>query len=327
MPELIHESEGLKIVRNDRNKFCVCTLFYYADPEKRKPEWENTVRQGMSQRDWAKEYLIDYTAKFGDRVFPELQDKRDSIVVPATDFDSGQFWGGFDYGARNPSSFHVYTYCDGAFYAIWELYKPCKNIPEFALEIKQCPYYHRLKYIAADPSLFAKRTHSAGGEPESVANLFIKEGISKFIPGNTDEETLIATIRKHWEKEDPSFKISESCRNLIREFENATFEDYSSDKVKEMSNFKEGIVDKDNHAMDDNKYFFNSQPSPKSGIRSKFANDIASKWYSWGGKTRKGKHMAEYQQPGFIGMKHPRSNELTPDYAPGIKYGWKQQGR
>src|SRR5579859_1298987 len=94
MPELIHESEGLKIVRNDRNKFCVCTLFYYADPEKRKPEWENTVRQGMSQRDWAKEYLIDYTAKFGDRVFPELQDKRDSIVVPATDFDSGQFWGG-----------------------------------------------------------------------------------------------------------------------------------------------------------------------------------------------------------------------------------------
>ena len=285
--EILYESEGLTIHRNPKNKFVIATLFYFADPAKRRPEWARTVQASMTTRQWEKEYMISYTAQFGERVFPEIIEKRSAIVVPDMDFNSGQFWGGFDYGARNPSSFHVYTYMDGAFYAIWELYEPCKNIPEFAMKLKQCPYYHRLKYIAADPSIFDRRTHNALGQTESVANLFLKEGISKFVAGSTDESSWLAQVRKHWESDDPSFKISNACPQMIREFEQSIFEDYSNERSRELNNIKEGIQDKNNHALDDNKYFFNSQPFIRSGTTKKNKQDTAAKWMAWGGQARK----------------------------------------
>jgi len=307
-PEIIHQSEGLTIKRNKLNRFVVATLFYYADPAKRKPEWARTVRAGMTESQWRKEYEIDYLAQFGEKVFPELETKRDRIVVPSGNYDGIAFWGGFDYGARNPSSFHVYTYHDGVFYAIWELYKPCHNIPDFAKEIRSCPYYPRLKYIASDPTLFDKRTHSVDGTPESVANLFIKEGITKFIRGSQDETTWLATLRKHWEPDNPTFKITEDCPNMIREFERATFEDYSSDRMKQQKNTQEGVTDKDNHAMDDNKYFFNSQPATKANYLLKQATDKAAKWYGWGAKTKRG----EFIDQGYtVNLnQHPRRKEL-----------------
>ena len=309
--EILHEGTGITIHRNPKNRFVIATLFYYADPAKRKPEWAQTVKAGMTESDWAKEYLIDYTAQFGERAFPEIVEKRESIVVPVMDFDSGQFWGGFDYGARNPSSFHVYTHYDGAFYAIWELYEPCKNIPEFAAKLRACPYYHRLKYIAADPSLFDKRTHNAAGQTESVANLFIKEGIHKFIAGSTDESSWIAIVKKHWEGDDPTFKICNNCPNMIREFEQCIFEDYSNERSRETNNYKEGIQDKNNHAMDDNKYFFNSQPFVRSGATSKTKLDIASKWYGWGGSPRKRPGLSEGTPAVFHDFtNHPRSKEF-----------------
>ena len=303
-PEILHEQEGLKIKRNPKNGFVVATLHYTADPAKRSQKWIDTVRQGMTTSKFEREYEISYTAQFGERVFPEMLEKRELIVV--SDFDAeGPVWAGFDYGARNPSSFHVYTWENGCFYAIWELYKPCKSIPEFALELKSCPYYGRLKYIAADPSLWGKRTHNAFGEPESVANLLIKEGILKLIPGSTDETAWLGIIRKHWEQDDPSFKICSGCRNLIREFEGATFQDYASDKLSANANFKEAVRDKDNHALDDNKYFFNSQPTVHKGFKNKKAENPINKWYGWGGQPRKHGNLGEGTPHTFTGQGNP----------------------
>lgn len=288
-PEILHESTGLTIHRNEGNKFVVVTLYYYADPAKRKSEWIQTAKAGMTPNKWSKEYEIDYLAQFGERVFPELTDNRDSIIVPTQDFDStvGAYWGGFDYGARNPTSFHVYTYRDGCFYAIWELYKPCKSIPEFAREIKACPYYAGLKYISADPSIFDLRTHNAEGIPESIANLFRKEGVNKFIRGSQDEQSWISIIRKHWEHPDPTFKICDNCHYMIKEFEECTFQDYSNERMRQEQNFKEGIQDRNNHALDDSKYFFNSQPAvPKDRGKSQ-KELLINKWYGWGQKTKR----------------------------------------
>lgn len=286
--EILHESTGLTIHRNENNKFVVCTLYYFADPAKRREEWIRTAKAGMTPAKWNKEYEIDYLAQFGERAFPELVERRDEIIVTARDFDTGgTFWGGFDYGARNPTSFHVYTWVDGCFYAIWELYKPCKSIREFAAEIKACPYYHRLKYIAADPSFFDARSHNADGIPDSVANLFIKEGVTKFIKGSQDEQTWMAIIRKHWEPRDPTFKICENCRMMVKEFEECTFQDYSNERMRQESNFKEGIQDKNNHALDDNKYFFNSQPVIPHNRGTKPQRALIDKWYGWDGRSKR----------------------------------------
>src|SRR5260370_10823386 len=284
--EILHEQEGLRIKRNAVNGFVVATLHYTADASKRSQKWLDTVKQGMTTSKFEREYEISYTAQFGERVFPEFLEKKELIVVPEFEAE-GQVWAGFDYGARNPSSFHVYTYEGGCFYAVWELYKPCKNIPEFALELKGCPYYSRIKYIAADPSLWGKRTHNAAGEPERVANLFIKEGIMKLISGSTDESSWIGIMRKHWENEEPTFKITQNCRGMLKEFEGATFQDFANDRLSATANFKESVRAKVNHAWDDAKYFFNSQPIVAKGYKSKYKQDQASRWYGWGGTPRK----------------------------------------
>jgi len=297
--------EGLEIHDNPKNKFTVVSLYYYADPAKRKPEWENTVRAGMTEGQWRKEYLIDYTALFGEKAFPEFAAKREQIVIEDIEYDAvkGPLWGGFDYGLRNPSSFHVYTYQDDAFVAIWELYKPCRNIGEFAKELKDCPYFSRIKYIAADPNIFAKTTYDSAGQAESLANLFLKEGISKFVRGSQDESTWITTLRKHWEND--TFKICSGCRNMIREFEDMTFNDYG-DFAQQNQNLRESLKDKNNHALDDNKYFFNSCPLiPHKSSAEKSRLDQASKWYGWGEKTKRGHYVAP---PAFGG--HPRRKEF-----------------
>lgn len=229
-------------------------------------------------------------------------------------------WGGFDYGARNPSSFHVYTYDDGAFIAIWELYEPCKNISEFAGKMKACPYYHQLKYIAADPTIFDNRTHNPAGQADSVANLFVKAGITKFIHGNQDEAAWIANLRKLWREDDPAFKMTANCRNLASEFEQCVFEDYNSDKAREINNFREGIVDKHNHALDDNKYFFNSQPTVMRGVRKKARQDVANKLYGWDHQGKRGEVMGGNIPSGFgLGhVRHPREKEFGDS-----QLGWK----
>ena len=321
-PEILHEQEGLRIKRNPKNGFVVATLHYTADPAKRSQAWIDTVKQGMTTSKFEREYEISYTAQFGERVFPEVLEKRELIIVP--DFDAeGPVWAGFDYGQRNPSSFHVYTWENGVFYAVWELYKPCKSIPEFAMEILNCPYYGRLKYISADPNMWTRNRNNAAGEPENLANLFIKEGIKKMLPGSTDEGAFLGIIRKHWEQDDPTFKICQSCRYMIKEFEGATFQDYASDKLSANANFKEAMRDKDNHALDDCKYFFNSQPTVHKGFKNKKSENIANKWYGWGGQPRKHGNLGE-GTPATFSQGNPYNPKREKEFADGA-FGWRNK--
>jgi hypothetical protein len=220
MPELLHEQEGLRIVKNDKNRFAVVTLLYTADPAKRSPEWLAEARAGMHPAKFAQEYLIDYTALFGEKVFPEIGAGRDKIVVrePYPEFGPEQvYWAGFDYGARNPSSFHVYTIADGVMYSVWELFESCKNIGDFSQKILECPYYNRIKYIAADPSIWYNNTQARSGDLTSRYVLFVEAKVHKLIRGLTDEALWLAMMRQHWQDpQDPTFKIFSCCVNQGR---------------------------------------------------------------------------------------------------------------
>ena len=137
MSKLLHSQTGLKIVKNDRNGFVIATLHYTADPRKRGKAWKQEAMRGMSKAHAEQEFEISYDAMLGEKVFPEIQSRQDEIILHEGPFvgndwpRSTPMWAGFDYGARNPSSFHVYTAVDGILYAIWELYEPCKDIVAF----------------------------------------------------------------------------------------------------------------------------------------------------------------------------------------------------
>lgn len=266
MPKLLYEQTGLKIVKNDNNQFAVITLHHTADPNKRSPEWRKEAAAGMTPEQAARELDIDYTAVMGAKVFPEITIMRDAIVVasPCQDFGPNvKYWGGFDYGLRNPSSFHVYTIVDGITYAVFELFKPCPNIPEFVEDMKKFPYWNCIRWIAADPSCWSNSQQQTAGNPISIQDLFWKNGVRNMIKGiNNQEDTWINMMRQHWSTEDPTFRIFDTCPNLIREFETAIYVNQSERQLM-TSSFKEIINDKDNHALDACKYFMLSQPKQR----------------------------------------------------------------
>ena len=263
--EILHEQTGLKIRRNPNNRFVVVELDYFADPAKRSPEWAAEARSGMSAAAWAKEYLRDATAMYGQRVFPEIATYRDKIVIgpPYREFGpQGHYWAGFDFGSRNPSAFIVYTIEDGVIYAIWELYEPCKTIPDLASKIISNPYYEHLHYISCDPTITNQKTRTNKyGALVTISDLLSEYGIKRMRPGDTNEAVWVATMRRHWANpEDPTFRILDTCPNLIHEFENAVF---ASQNEKEIltETYKEKLEDVHNHALDATKYFMNSKPA------------------------------------------------------------------
>lgn len=269
--EVLHQQTGLRIRRNRDNGFVVATLHFTADPRKRSAEWIKESKQGIPLAKWEREYNISYDSMLGEKVFPEIKDRAGEIVVSQGPFINDEWprsipmWGGFDYGQRNPSSFHVYTYHDGVTYAIWEMYEPCKNIVAFAKAMKECPYWDQVKYIACDPNL-EKMTISStknGGGLQSTLQQFAELGVTKFQRGIQDEAAWLQIMQKHWCEPEVTFKILTCCPKMIEEFEGATFVSMTEKQLVD-HNFKEQMVDKRNHALDDCKYFMNSRPNFKT---------------------------------------------------------------
>lgn len=266
MPEVLHNQKGLRIVQNDLNRFTVVTLHYTADPAKRSDAWRTEAAAGMNPAMFAKEYDMDYSALYGARVFPEFALHKSTIVVPDSEYQefgpTQVFWGGFDFGSRNPSAFYVFTMIEGVIHVVWELYEPARTIPDLCQKILACPYYPNIKYIASDPTIIQQKTRTNRfGQFVTISELMGEYGIRKLIAGHTDESTWLAIMRKHWAMgDDPTFRIWARCPNLIREFENAIFQNQSQKELLTQT-YKESMEDVNNHGMDAVKYFCNSRPT------------------------------------------------------------------
>ena len=280
--KILYEAKGVQVRRNGGNQFCVMRLHYTADPNKCSSDWYKAAKAGMRNADFQREYEINYTSVYGEPIFPEFSEHTEKIVQtePYPDFGPNQtYWGGLDYGARNPSSVHFYTIHDQVTYCVWELYHPCKDPKDFVAEIKQFPYYRNVQYIAADPSVFSKTTRDNLGMPASMAEIFFKHGLRRIMPGNTNEAAWIAKMHELWANpDDPLFKIFNCCPNIIREFKRAVFASMSS-KLLVTKNSREIMADKDNHALDDCKYFMNSRPKARTNIGHRGESTAMVDWY------------------------------------------------
>jgi hypothetical protein len=105
-----------------------------------------------------------------------------------------------------------------------------------------------------------KQRSMTTGAAISVLDQFYALGVLKLIRSVTDEAAWIAAMRKHWTAPEPTFKILENCPSMISEFEDAMYYNMS-EKQLQAQNYREEIISRNNHAMDDCKYFFNSQPT------------------------------------------------------------------
>lgn len=279
-PKLLHESQGLKIVKNQGNQFCVVTLHYSSDPSKRSPEWRCEAGAGMTLEQAARELDIDYTAVMGAKVFPEILEQRAQIVIsdPYPDFGPGvKYFGGFDYGTRNPSSFHVYTLVDGVIYSVWELFEPCTNIAEFAAKMREFTYWNSIRWIAADPNIWAPSQQAKEGLV-SIQYMLWQAGIRNLVKGLQDEDAWTGKMRLHWATgNEPTFKIFDRCVNQVREFETAIYAGQSERQLLS-SAYKESIADKDNHSLDDCKYFMSKLAIHTGQQQESWKNDTINRW-------------------------------------------------
>lgn len=271
---------GMAAWKNAKNGFLVVACHYTADPRKRNDAWYTEACKNLREDQIERELEINFDSKAGAKAFPFL-DQNEGLYRRDPPYPIPEHWkivAGMDYGARNATSVHWYAIDEHRrFWAFDEFYCPMNQydggLPEFAEYIKNHPYYPRLRYIAADPSMFNRNQNQfeakenggyAAGTVVSVADLLIKFGINKLVPGNNDRITGITRAHQmlNWrgdvKSSNPFFLFGKKCQKLWWEYVNLV---YKLDD-NENKNADEDVVKRNDHAFDESKYAMLSQDLP-----------------------------------------------------------------
>lgn len=252
----------------------VLTVHYTADPEKNPDnpvgkQWlENILIDypgGESSAKFRKELSIDFTVGIGEPVFEYLAKMEHDIkfrpsMLTQQFLDQCKFYGGLDWGTRNNTAFTVVAEdLKGYFWVVWEWSDKKKTPEEVARELRACPFFARLEWIAADPTMWTENQARRDGYT-SFAKILTEEIPEdlrlNLMPAHGRLDMAAITKLHAWWKATPlRLRISEMCVILWRELLNLRFDDSSPDK-----NPSEKLVDKDNHEWDTLKYIILSHP-------------------------------------------------------------------
>jgi len=265
---------GLEIYKT-KSGFCVTRLHYTADPEKDPATNDGAmwltlatrgIPGGMKSAAWRREMEIDFSAGGGETVFPELSIIEDEIYIhPYSIPAHWDRYASFDYGHTNPSSIHFYAVNElGWKYVYFEFYSSGMHYKELANVFKTHPDFKKVKEICADPSLWKKDQHSGPSSlfgVRSLADLFTEEGV--FLSPHCENSDIkgIERAREHWRRPEgaKALYIFKSCPKLWWELKNLK---YQENKRPSQQSNPEKIVDRNNHAWDDLKYFLLRLPEP-----------------------------------------------------------------
>ena len=187
--------------------------------------------------DWTRRYLKGEWFNFEGLVYQEFE--RD---IHVKDFSSTrccyeEYFGGFDYGFRNPFCFLVIARdSDDNLIVLDELYQDGLTNSEIAIKARELvkPYSDNFCCVFADPSMPA------------VIEEMNRLGIY-CDPGNNDVLSGISVVKNHLKNH--SLLIDKNCVNLIREIES-----YRYEKNTYGRNYSERPVKKDDHAVDALRY-------------------------------------------------------------------------
>lgn len=286
----------------------VARVHYSADSHKRPGTAEGAVwlKQasagypgGTRSPRWRKEMEIDYGALGGTRLFPEWENWRAAgrIVIAPFDPVGYRFYGAYDHGWRNPASFHVYGInSDGMMICCFEFYgshvpyqyvadiikgktvvvppSGCCEIHDRARVFQGNPFAGKEVWKRADPSMWAEDQPQNDKTNKSMAHLYSKAGIS-FQPAEKGTDTTVAEwlLSYYWKNPgNPLYRIFDTCPMLIWEIGQQRHRTFSA-QVALNREQPEELVDKDNHAWDDQKYFLQKfPPAPQKREAAKGPN-------------------------------------------------------
>ncbi len=264
----------------------VVQLHYSADPDKdpATPLGQAWLKEalkgypgGMNDPRWRKEMEIDFYAFSGQLLFPFLIENESTILVdPITSIPPHwRLTAGFDYGTRSPSAFIV-TGWDEYLHptTLWEYYEAPKDKKESltafrarkgykrtAKAIKTSPFYKHVLAgggIIADSSI-ADKTQQTKSGLKSMQDLFAEEGLyfnlaQRQVGGDIAWYEMVSS--RFWaDPTKPLWKITKNCSWLWWELKGLRFKEWGAAASVD-KNFREEVVDKNNHATDAIKYDF-----------------------------------------------------------------------
>lgn len=209
---LLSVPTGMASWRNRKNRYVVIACGYYSDEVARTEAWWKSATEGLRPDQVEREYLISFTSRGGQKVFPFLEHNPDKFVRPHTNYRDGFKWkiprhwpivGGLDYGAtKNPTSINFYAIDDkNVWHSIWEFYKPA-HYKEVAETLLKHPLYDRVIKIVADTSIYRDDQQVDTGVFQSVGDLLEKEGIHKLEGANRDRIAGLARVIEQFNQRD-----------------------------------------------------------------------------------------------------------------------------
>lgn len=189
-------------------------------------------------------------------------------VIPQVDFreflDTKKYkiYMSLDHGLNNPTSVHWHAVDnDGNVITFDEHYEAGRIIEYHAAVIHSRNALHgRMPDVnVADPAL-AQRSAITG---TSIFTEYAIRGIG-LLPANNDVRTGIAKVAEYTTPNAngvPTWHITENCSRLIWEIQRYRWKTWASKKQQHANNPYEEPHKKDDHAMDDCRYFFTLMPS------------------------------------------------------------------
>jgi hypothetical protein len=94
----------LRCKRSNTGKYYVITIHYKADPFKRDPAWsKNALEQQTSQKDYRREYELDWTSAAGEVYYPEFAINSSKFIRMVHYNPSLPVYRGWDFGFRHPA--------------------------------------------------------------------------------------------------------------------------------------------------------------------------------------------------------------------------------
>lgn len=267
--------KGMKVWKNNKNEFTVCSVHYSADESKRSRESYTQLARGLRQDQIDRELEIDFNSQAGERAFPYLLEKPEKYLIDDIPLDKiPKHWriiAGFDFGTNNPTSINFYGIDEKRrITSFWEFYKP-SNIPEIALALSgdHPKYRHKLwsrvERVVADPSIFNRNQQDIeNNDIVSLAILLEREMIRggltiNLVPGINDRLSGLERLRMLFNAKplDPDaesyLKFCRRCENQWREFTSAVYREMSPAELM-TKNQHEDIVKKNDHSYDNCRY-------------------------------------------------------------------------
>lgn len=196
--------------------------------------------------------------------------KLDTHVIPQIDFKEFQdrkkykIYMSLDHGLNNPTSVHWHAVDnDGNVITFDEHYEAQRIIDYHAAVIHGRNGMHgRVPDVQlCDPAL-AQRNAVTG---TSIQTEYAIRGIG-FALANNDVRTGIAKVSQYLEiREDghPTWHVTQNCGNLIREIQRYRWKTWATRKQSNKNNAYDEPHKKDDHAMDECRYFFTFMPELK----------------------------------------------------------------